>query len=231
MSSVSPQVAAVFAVAAMAAARSMWVARHRSKVRVQVSAVAPAPTRSVAQVRRRRKPDPNAELLELLGLIGRNLAAGTSLSLAISESLSVSAGGPVHLGLHRVAIQTPQIGLIGALRQWGLEDVTCRRTAWALAVAAETGGDPLAAIDALTESLRAERALQRELGALTAQSRLSAAVLGLVPIGFGTLMSGTDAQARHFLLATAPGRSCLAVGLLLDAVAWRWLRSIGAVIT
>ena len=228
MNPFEPSTAAFSTIVSVAAIRSVWAAHRRAATRRRI--VGGTPPRSEERVdRSRRTTDANAELLELLGLIARNVEAGASLSLAINESLAVAAGGPVHAGLRSVAEQAPQIGLVGALRRWGADNRECRRTAWALAVAAETGGDPLAAIDALTDSLRSERALARELGALTAQSRLSAAVLGMVPIGFGLLMSGTDPLARQFLFASSQGRVCLLVGLGLDALAWRWLRSLGTV--
>ncbi len=234
MTNLAPSTIAALTVVLLATARSGWAAHRRSVAHKLVldrpESAHPVSTRNSVKPRR-HKNDPNSELLEVLALIGRNLEAGASLATAIAESLAVASHGSVLAGLQRVDEQSPQTGLIIALRRWGDEDPLCRRTAWALAVAAETGGNPLAAIDALTDSLRSERALQRELGALTAQSRLSAAVLGIVPIGFGVLMSGTDPKARHFLLATAPGRACLVVGLTFDALAWWWLRSIGSVTT
>lgn len=225
--SASPPGAAVLVVIIAAVVRAWMYNSRRATVQSNLTGRA---SRNTKPLRRpHHVPDSNTALLEVLGLIGRNIASGATLSLAIRESLGTAPRNRITEGLRLVDDRAPQIGIVRALHQWGADDPDCRRAAWALAVAAETGGDPLAALDALTDSLRSERALRRELNALTAQSTLSAAVLALVPIGFGALLSGTDERARHFLMATAPGRICLALGLGFDVVAWRWLRSIGSV--
>jgi Flp pilus assembly protein TadB len=176
-----------------------------------------------------RRSRSELDLLEALAMIARSIHSGSSMSIAIGAAAQAASYGRVGNGLRQVVSDATRIGLVEALRAWGEADPVCARTAWALSIAAETGGDPLAAVDALTSSLRSEGALSRELGALTAQSTLSAAVLAVVPIGFGGLLSGTDPQARHFLFWSPAGRACFVVGLLLDLIAWRWLRKIGKV--
>ncbi len=191
------------------------------------SPITQRPKRSLTKVRSRTRAE--ADLLAALAMIGRSVHAGSSMASAIDAAARAASSGMVGNGLRQVSADAPRIGLVGALQAWGTADPNCARTAWALSIAAETGGDPLSAVDSLTSSIRSEGSLTRELGALTAQSTLSAAVLAVVPIGFGGLLSGTDPQARHFLFASSVGRACLVVGLLLDLIAWRWLRRIGQV--
>jgi Flp pilus assembly protein TadB len=179
---------------------------------------------------RKGESGPTVSLVEALGIINRSVGSGASLAVAISDAAVGMQPGQVRSSLERIHDESGRVGLVSALQGWGASDTACRRVAWALAVSVETGGDPQHALDALTDTLRTELALDRELGALTAQSRLSAAVLAMVPIGFGALMTGTDAAARHFLLATALGRLCLLIGLTFEVVAWKWLTSIATVI-
>jgi tight adherence protein B len=204
---------------------------HRAASIKRFSEPEPSVQKEALPARRliRRGNRVESDLLEALAMIGRSVHSGSSLSVAIASAAMRCAPGRVGSGLRQVDSDAKRIGMIGALRAWGESDSLCTRTAWALSIAAETGGDPLAAVDALTASLRSEGALTRELGALTAQSTLSAAVLAIVPLGFGGLLSGTDPQARHFLFFSSAGRVCLVVGLALDLLAWRWLRRIGRV--
>jgi Flp pilus assembly protein TadB len=185
-----------------------------------------------ARPRRRtrfRRESIDADMIEALTTIGRSVRSGTSLGMAIVQVGHSLPDRAVGIGFMQVQMDAERIGLLDALRDWGKHDPRCARTAWALAITAQTGGDATAAIDALISSLRSGQSLQRELGALTAQSTLSAAVLALVPIVFAGLLSGTDPQARAFLFTTAPGQVCLFVGLALNMIAWRWLRRIAAI--
>jgi Flp pilus assembly protein TadB len=173
----------------------------------------------------------DADLIEALTTIGRAVRSGTALSMAILQVGDALPQRSVGQGFLQVQHEASQIGLLNALRAWGSRDQRCERTAWALAIAVQTGGDSTAAVDALVSSLRAGQSLQRELGALTAQSTLSAAVLALVPVMFAGLLSGTDPRAREFLFSSTIGRGCLVLGLLMNLLAWRWLRRIADVAT
>ena len=67
---------------------------------------------------------------------------------------------------------------------------------------------------------------------LSAQARLSAMVVGASPLAYLVFSALVDPGSVGVLVGTGPGRVCLVVGLLLEALAalwmWRILASVEA---
>jgi len=118
--------------------------------------------------------------------------------------------------------------LEAALRCWAIERPVegVGATAGALAVCASAGGRGADALDGLSSSLRDHLAVVAEAQALSAQARLSAIVVGSVPIAFLAWSMLVDPNALHALFATSVGRVCVALGLALEAVGAWWMRKI-----
>jgi tight adherence protein B len=98
------------------------------------------------------------------------------------------------------------------------------RAAGALAVAATTGGRAAAALDGLAASLRDRREIAAEARALSAQARLSAVVVGCLPVGYLVGCALFDPRQVRVLVHTGFGAVCLVVGLALEALAAVWIR-------
>lgn len=98
-----------------------------------------------------------------------------------------------------------------------------RLLADAWAVAGSTGAGIAPALLRTTRTLRDRTAVDREIVALTAQARLSARVLTIVPIGFAVLVAIVDHRVRDLLVGTTAGRLGIVVGLLLDWIGARWM--------
>jgi Flp pilus assembly protein TadB len=173
------------------------------------------------------------------------LARLTRDGLLLGQAIPViaaTADPPIGPWLRSIIDDAQLIGLEEALRQAATSAGTSAgpsagtsaatsladlaRIAWVLALANATGGPPTEALETLADTLRADEAVRRESLALTAQARLSAAVLAVVPVGFCALLVATDPQARAFLLTTTAGRVCGIVGLLLDGFAFLWVRTL-----
>ena len=69
-------------------------------------------------------------------------------------------------------------------------------------------------------------AIAREVRSLTAQARLSAWILGLLPIGFFAFLWLTARDEIEGALGTPVGIVCIVVGLVLEACAFLWIRSL-----
>src|SRR5204863_5217618 len=82
-------------------------------------------------------------------------------------------------------------------RRDGLTGVTL--VAAALALAAEVGGGPAAALEGVATTLRERIAIERELHALGAQARASAAVMVAAPLLFTAFAAGIDPAIASFL--------------------------------
>jgi tight adherence protein B len=82
----------------------------------------------------------------------------------------------------------------------------------------------------VADTLRERRALRREVRALSAQARASAAVVAVAPLGFAVVMAATDEATAAFLFGSPAGLACVVVGLGLELAGWRWMQHIvGAV--
>jgi tight adherence protein B len=98
--------------------------------------------------------------------------------------------------------------------------------AGALAMCAAVGGRAADALDGLASSLRDRLAVMAEARALSAQARLSAIVVGGMPLLFLGWSAVADRRAIGALFESSAGRACLAVGVALEAVGVWWMRRI-----
>ncbi len=73
--------------------------------------------------------------------------------------------------------------------------------------------------------LREENRQQQELLAATAQARLSARILTLLPYIVLTLLLVVSATSRHAVLL-APSLFVLLIGVLLNRIGWQWIRQM-----
>jgi tight adherence protein B len=96
----------------------------------------------------------------------------------------------------------------------------------AVGLASEAGSDAGPALASVAATLRERRAVDREVHALSAQARLSAAVIGVAPLVFAVVASGADRSTARFLLGSPGGWSCAAAGAALDLGGWWWMRRI-----
>jgi Flp pilus assembly protein TadB len=61
---------------------------------------------------------------------------------------------------------------------------------------------------------------------MTAQARLSGAILGMLPIGFFAFLWLTSRSEIEGALGTPAGAACVVLGLALDGVAFMWIRRL-----
>lgn len=98
-----------------------------------------------------------------------------------------------------------------------------------LAACAEVGGPPSVALERVATVLLARATERDERRTASAQARLSAQVLTMVPLGVLGLLASTEPSIRQ-AVATPAGTVCVLAGATLDLVGWRWMhRMIGAV--
>ncbi|MEO1056571.1 MAG: hypothetical protein AAFY28_06595 [Actinomycetota bacterium] len=94
-----------------------------------------------------------------------------------------------------------------------------------VAAAARVGAPSAAPIDRVGAALRQRAADDQERTAQSAQAEMSARVLTALPIVTLLLLGAVDADIRH--VVTAPhGALLVALGLMLNAAGWRWMRRI-----
>lgn len=93
-------------------------------------------------------------------------------------------------------------------------------------VQSETGGDLARILDQLAETIKDRRHVGRKVSALTAEGRMSAWVLMLIPVALGAFIDLTQPQMANALFFTWIGHIVLLVILLLEFFAYIWLRNL-----
>jgi tight adherence protein B len=101
-----------------------------------------------------------------------------------------------------------------------------RLVAAVLRLQRRTGGSLPSVLDRLARTLRDRRAAEREVRSLTAQARLSGAILGLLPIGFFLFLSVTSKSDIAAALRSPVGGAAVATGSVLQGVAFLWIRKL-----
>src|SRR6266511_4297799 len=75
-------------------------------------------------------------------------------------------------------------------------------------------------------TLRDRQAAAREVRSLTAQARLSGAILGFLPIGFFLFLSVTSRRDIAAAYHSSTGATSIVVGLLMQGAAFLWIRRL-----
>ena len=177
---------------------------------------------------RRRREATEEQLAEAIAAMGAALRSGMSLMQAIRFAAE-EGSPPVSLALARVAEhEAVGVPLDEALRDWARTDggADVRLAAGILMLYHRVGGEVPSVLDHAVRALRQRHAAERELRSLTAQARLSGAVLGLLPVGFFLFLAFVARADVEAALHTPAGVIAITLGLALDGAAFLWIRKL-----
>lgn len=162
----------------------------------------------------------------------RSLAAGMRAGLSVPQAIAYAAREgepPLADGLARI-VDRVELGeeLEDALRDWadGIGTDDARLVVGVLALHRRSGGDLPRVLDQVAATLRERSSASREVRALTAQARLSGAILGLLPIAFFGFLWLTSRSDIEGAFASPIGVGAVVVGLVLEGIAFLWIRSL-----
>lgn len=169
-----------------------------------------------------------AQLPETLQILAGSLRAGHGLAQGI-ETVAREAESPTADEFRRLTIET-RLGrdFVESLRalsdriggedfQWVVQAIEIQR---------EVGGDLAAILDTVANTVRDRARIKLQVSALSAEGRLSALVLIILPFGLGALMAVTNADYIKPLFTTGTGYKLLAVAAALLTAGGLWLRKI-----
>ncbi|HYY09108.1 MAG TPA: type II secretion system F family protein [Actinomycetota bacterium] len=180
--------------------------------------------RRAANARRRREE----QLADAVAAIAAGIRSGLSLTQSLAHARD-EAGHPLREDLTNMVsrIETG-VPIREALSGWAeqLDSEDARLIVGVLDLHRRSGGDLPTVLDNLVRTLRDRRAAQREVRALTAQARLSAVILGSLPIGFFAFLVLTSRKEMLDAMAAPLGRIAVVVGLGLEGVAFLWIRRL-----
>jgi len=177
---------------------------------------------------RRRTGEMGSQLADAVSAIASGNRAGLSLQQAVELA---AEQGPPPLGpslqevADRAALGSP---LDDALERWAtaipIPDV--RLAGAVLRLHRRTGSALPPLLEGLARTLRERAAVTREVRSLTAQARLSGAIMGLLPIGFFAFLWLTSRRDVVAALHSPAGRTAIVVGLVLQGFAFLWIRHL-----
>jgi tight adherence protein B len=194
---------------------------------VLLAVVAPAGALLTVVVRRARRQKAFADQLDdVLQLMASSLRAGHSVLRAV-DAVSRDSDAPAAEEFSRVVNETR----VGRDVTDALEEVADRTGSqdfgWvvqAIAIHREVGGNLAEVLDRVSATIRERNQLRRQVGALSAEGRLSAVVLLAMPIVVTGVMAVTAPEYVSRLTGSGTGIALLVVAGVLMVAGALWLR-------
>lgn len=176
----------------------------------------------------RRKTEFGEQLPETLQLMAGSLAAGYSLPQAIDTVVRESEG-PMAAELNRALVEAR----LGVPVEDALEATAIRMGSvdfqWvvmALRIQREVGGNLAEVLTNVATTMRERARLRRQVSVLSAEGRLSAIILGALPVVFVIYLALVRPEYLGLLITTPLGILMIVVGLALLIGGAFWLRSV-----
>lgn len=190
--------------------------RPRRAVVIARSLATPAPASASGAPR-----STSVDHSELLDAVARRVRTGSSLTAAVIDEIDRSPplrptaeglrrGGTLSAALDRVHATDPDVALM----------------VHALSAAARLGGPVAATLDQAASVVRERSAARAERRAHSAQARLSARVMTIVPVAFAGWNVISSETARAVYLTSQAGAAVAVAGVLLNIAGWRWMKKI-----
>lgn len=189
------------------------------------------PRFAYARLRQRRLRRFEEQLPDALTMLSGALRAGLSLRSAIAQ-LVVEAPAP--LGQEFTLLLREQ--RLGATLEQSLNGLALRiptpttlLTVSAMRIASETGGGLAEMLERTASTVRSSLQIEGKIGALTAQGKMQAWIVGLLPVGLMLVLNQMEPGAMGVLWHTPMGWGALLVIAVLEALGIYVIRRIVAI--
>lgn len=184
-----------------------------------------------ARLRQRRLRRFEEQLPDALTMLSGALRAGLSLRSAIAQ-LVIEAPAP--LGQEFTLLLREQ--RLGATLEQSLNGMARRvptpttlLTVSAMRIASETGGGLAEMLERTANTVRSSLQIEGKIGALTAQGKMQAWIVGLLPVGLMVVLNQMEPGAMSVLWHSPMGWGALAVIAVLEALGIYVIRRIVAI--
>lgn len=182
-------------------------------------------------MRTRRLEAMESQLPDALMTMAGGLRAGASLTQALAQM--VREGRPPITQEFELLLREQRLGvpldtcLEGLNSRIPLQSMTLAISA--MRIAQETGGGLAEALERASETLRTKLAMEGKIRALTAQGKLQAIVVGLLPLVLMYALNHMEPEAMHLMYTTPVGWATLAVIAVLEFFGILIIRKIVAI--
>jgi tight adherence protein B len=191
-------------------------------------AVGAAPIFYLRRLRAKRLKAIEEQLPEALEFVSRALVAGHSLPMAL-ELLADEIGPPLSLELRKTVDEYN----LGLSMEQSLENfaervpsVDIRFFSSAIMTQSRTGGNLHDLLETLSETIRERATLKGQVQAMTANGRMSAVVLSMLPFVIAGVMLAVNGEYFQILLDHPLGKTLLFLALCGQALAFLVIRKI-----
>ena len=191
-----------------------------------VAVIAPPAALNFLAARKKKKFE--ALLPDTLQLLSSTLRAGYSMMQGV-EAVSQEAAEPMGNELRRVVTEARlgrplEEALDGIAERMGSDDFGW--AVMAIRIQREVGGNLSELLMTVAETMTHRERLRRDVSALTAEGRISAYVLGSLPVGLGFVLWGMNPEYIGRLFDHPMGQVMLGVSLLFMAIGFAWMFKI-----
>jgi tight adherence protein B len=176
----------------------------------------------------KRKKQFAAQLPDTLQLLAGSLAAGYSLPQAV-DTVARESGGPMAVELNRALVEAR----LGVPLEDAMETIARRMNsvdfAWvvmAIRIQREVGGNLAEVLTNVAATMRERERLRRQVQVLSAEGRLSAWILGALPVVFALYLVLVRPEYVGLLITTPLGIVMVIGGVLLMIGGAFWLSRV-----
>jgi len=181
------------------------------------------------RVRRRRAFA--EQLIDALVLMSNGLRAGYSIQQAF-ELVAQEAKPPISQEFELI-MREYKVGenFDAALRNCieRTRDLDFRLVVEAITISRQLGGNLTEIFERIVSMVRERKIIAGKADSMTAQGRLQAAVVGLMPYAFIVLVSKVNPELMRLLWTTLAGVLLLFLVVVLDLIGYLWVRKIATI--
>lgn len=179
------------------------------------------------KIRKRRKDFVN-QLGDMLSMVASALRAGFSFVQAV-EIVSKEMAAPMSVEVSKLIREIN----VGVPMETALEDINRRvecpefeLITTAVLIQRQVGGNLAQILDNISDTINERIRMKREVLALTAQGRMSAVVLALLPIALAAFLFSVNHDYFDPLLASPMGKVAIGIALLMELLGYLVIKRI-----
>lgn len=182
-------------------------------------------------LRKRRRAKFSEQLVDGLVLMSNGVRSGFTLQQAIDmlvEEMPVPISQEFELVRRELRLE-PDIdkALRKLVERTRDDDLDLAVTA--IQITRQMGGNIAEVFDRIVTMVRDRKVLAGKADALTAEGKMQAAVVGLLPYVFGFFMIKVNPEMMKLMWTTIPGLIALALVIVLDLLGYFWVRKAAAI--
>ncbi len=190
--------------------------------------LAVAPAFIVMRKRTKRLKAFSESLPDMLQLLAGSMRAGFSLVQGVG-AVAQEAAEPMGPQLQRAFNENR----LGQPIEDGLDEIADRMQspdlAWvvmAIRIQREVGGNLAELLDTVADTIAQRERIRREISALTAEGRLSAGIMGVLPLGLAAVIAVMNPGYLTPLFTEPIGIAMVCGAVLMNIVGFIWLRNV-----